>query len=61
MTGQEHYKEAERLLAGVTMDATYPDGSAVIRSDEPETIAAALVHATLAVADAIALVPGALP
>lgn len=55
MTGPDHYTEAERLLAGVTMDATHPDGSAVIRSDEPETIAAAQVHATLALAAATAL------
>ena len=54
MTGPEHYSEAERLLAGVTMGTTHPDGSPVIRSDEPETIAAAQVHATLALAAAFA-------
>jgi len=53
VTGPEHYREAERLLAGVTPGSTHPDGSPVIRSDEPETIAAAQVHATLALAVAI--------
>ena len=54
MTGPEHYSEAERLIAGVRMSGTHPDGSAIIRSDEPETIAAAQVHATLALVMAIA-------
>jgi hypothetical protein len=58
MTGPEHYAAAEQLLAGVTPDATHPDGSQVIRADEPETIAAAQVHATLALAAATALHPG---
>ncbi len=58
MTGPEHYQAAERLLAGVTLDATHPDGSPVIRADEPETIAAAQVHATLALAAATAIHPG---
>ena len=55
MTGPEHYREAEQLLAGVTLDATHPDGSPVIRSDEPQTLAAAQVHATLALAAATAM------
>ena len=55
MTGPEHYREAERLIAAVTMDSTHPDGSPVIRSDEPETIALAQVHATLALAASTAV------
>ena len=43
MTGAEHYREAERLLAAATLDSVHPDGSPVIR-DEPETLAAAQVH-----------------
>jgi hypothetical protein len=58
MTGPEHYARAERLIAGVTMDGTHPDSSAIIRNDEPETIAAAQVHATLALAAATALKDG---
>ena len=55
MTDPEHYRAAERLLAGVTMGTTHPDGSPVIRAGEPETIAAAQVHATLALAAAQAV------
>lgn len=52
MTGPDHYREAERLIAAVTLDGTHPDGSPLIRSDEPQTIALAQVHATLALAAA---------
>ncbi|MEV5619462.1 MULTISPECIES: hypothetical protein [unclassified Streptomyces] len=46
MTGPEHYREAERLLAL----ADY--------HDDPARCAAAQVHATLALAAATALPPG---
>ncbi len=49
MTGPEHYAEAERCLAGVAM-GNHQDGSPNFRTDEPETLAAAQVHATLALA-----------
>jgi hypothetical protein len=51
-TGLEHYRLAERLIAAVTLFGTHPDGSPIIRSDEPHTIALAQVHATLALAAA---------
>lgn len=54
MDGPSHYRQAERLAAGVTLDATHPDGSPVVRQDEPATIALAQVHATLALAAATA-------
>lgn len=54
MNGPQHYREAERLIAAVTLDGTHPDGSPFIRSDEPQTIALAQVHATLALAAATA-------
>lgn len=50
MTGPEHYREAERLLADARHDG--PDGVAYLR---PENIAAAQVHATLALAAATAM------
>ncbi|NEA40918.1 hypothetical protein [Streptomyces sp. SID11385] len=50
MTGPEHYREAERLLADARHEG--PDGVAYIR---PENIAAAQVHATLAQAAATAM------
>jgi hypothetical protein len=52
MTGPEHYYEAERLLT----EQVFRDrpGSTTTRSFE-ETVAAAQVHATLAVAAATAL------
>lgn len=55
MTGPEHYAMAERLLKGVTLHGAHPDGSPIIRIDEPQAIAAAQVHATLALAAATAL------
>ena len=51
MTGPEHYREAERLLAEEVFIT--PHGT-VTRSFE-ETVAAAQVHATLALAAATAL------
>lgn len=61
MTGPEHYQQAERLAAGVTLSGTHPDGSPIVRSDEPQTIALAQVHATLALAAATALSNGGAP
>jgi hypothetical protein len=49
MTGPEHYHEAQQLLA----DPNYGEPKGIGRS---ETIAAAQVHATLALAAATALV-----
>jgi hypothetical protein len=48
MTGPEHYNEAQQLLA----DPNYGEPKGIGRS---ETIAAAQVHATLALAAATAL------
>ena len=48
MTGPEHYHEAEQLLA----DPNYGEPKGIGRS---ETIAAAQIHATLALAAATAL------
>lgn len=53
MTGPEHYAEAERLVAG----ATVGDGSPFVELVEAATVAAAQVHATLALAAAQALLP----
>jgi len=50
-TGPEHYKRAEELLAEVTMD----DGSVDFGEGGEAYVAAAQVHATLALAAAIAL------
>ena len=54
MTGPEHYREAEHILAGVTL-GEHPDGAPIFRHDEPEMFKAAQVHATLALAAATAL------
>lgn len=51
MTGPEHYKEAERLLA--TVEATAEDTVGSVAA----TVAQAQVHATLALAAATALKP----
>jgi|GraSoiStandDraft_4_1057263.scaffolds.fasta_scaffold861659_2 hypothetical protein len=52
MTGPEHYREAERLLA----EEVFIDRSgAQVHRTYAETVAAAQVHATLAVAAATAL------
>lgn len=48
MTGPEHYRQAERLIAAVTLD----DGHLI--EDDPNVIALAQVHATLALAAATA-------
>ena len=48
MTGPEHYAEAEKLLA----DPNYGEPKGIARS---ETVAAAQVHATLALVAATAL------
>ena len=53
MTGPEHYAAAEACLAGVRLGED-TDGSPRFRTDEPETLAAAQVHATLALAAATA-------
>lgn len=53
MTGPEHYREAERLLADARHEGA--DGVAYVR---PENIAAAQVHATLALAAATAVATG---
>ncbi|GAB2731486.1 hypothetical protein [Streptomyces bullii] len=56
MTGPEHYREAERLLAGRTFPAD-PELRIEERHRPPtaEEIAAAQVHATLALAAATAM------
>lgn len=51
MTGPEHYKRAEELLADVTRD----DGSVDFGEGGEAYVAAAQVHATLALAAATAL------
>jgi hypothetical protein len=61
VTGPEHYKVAESLLAAATLSGEHPDGSPIIRKDEPEALAAAQVHATLALAAAHAMGIGDLP
>jgi hypothetical protein len=50
MTGPEHYKEAERLLANIAGDDDAD--SIVVREFVPELLAVAQVHATLALAAA---------
>ncbi|WP_084518046.1 hypothetical protein [Microtetraspora niveoalba] len=51
MTGPEHYREAERLLVGCKTQ----DGALLIEEGTAEVLAAAQVHATLALAAATAL------
>ena len=51
-TGPQHYRAAERLIAAVSSD-TRSDRAPLVSKDEPETIALAQVHATLALAAAI--------
>ena len=56
MTGPEHYKEAERILAPKEVDGGYS------WSTSPADMSRAQIHATLALAAATALrVPGGLP
>lgn len=53
MTGPEHYREAERLIA--TLDhGDHGDGSPIVRADDTAAILLAQVHATLADAAATA-------
>jgi hypothetical protein len=53
MTGPEHYREAEKLLA-----AQYVPNSNVVHADaDAEVIAMAQVHATLALAAATVSLP----
>lgn len=56
MTGPDHYREAERLLAGTQRNGPWADGSGA-RVEPPSThdIAKAQVHATLAQAAATAM------
>ncbi|MFD9630142.1 hypothetical protein [Streptomyces violascens] len=51
MTGPEHYREAERLLTEAAAEGA--EGTYFVR---PESLAAAQVHATLALAAATALI-----
>jgi hypothetical protein len=53
-TGPHHYHEAERLLATVSND----EGRVARGEASAAVLAAALVHATLALAAATALAPG---
>ncbi|GAA5154674.1 hypothetical protein GCM10023340_38630 [Nocardioides marinquilinus] len=60
MNGAEHYAEAERLLA----DAALPPSersSAVHQFGRAQLIAAAQVHATLALTRAVVEAPGGMP
>lgn len=50
-TGPEHYREAERILAAEVKPANDPDRVIVL---DPESVAVAQVHATLALAAAVA-------
>lgn len=56
MTGQEHYEQAERLLVQVCDDDGTPPNDAGEWS--LQTIAVAQVHATLALAQAVAMIAG---
>lgn len=49
MTGPEHYRRAEELIRSVIPGATFDDGTPIVY-DQPHVIAAAQVHATLALA-----------
>ncbi|CAL9314213.1 hypothetical protein [Streptomyces sp. SudanB91_2054] len=52
MTGPEHYREAERLIKGLTTDT----GAVYVEDGNEQVIALAQVHATLAQAAATALI-----
>ena len=55
MTGPEHYAEAERLLNSALPAQVIPGYGPVIQTPaEPDAIARAHVHATLALAAAVA-------
>lgn len=51
MTGAEHYREAERLIKGLTTDT----GAVYVADGNEQIIALAQVHATLAQAAAVAM------
>ena len=55
MTGAEHYHKAERLMESISSKGS--DGRLVISTGYPEVIAAAQVHATLALAASTAWEP----
>ena len=55
MTGEEHYRIAEFLIEAVSKPNELAPNP-VIRKDHPEFIAAAQVHATLALAAATAAI-----
>ena len=57
MTGAEHYRKAERLMESISSKGS--DGRLVISTGYPEVIAAAQVHATLALAASTAWEPDA--
>ena len=46
MTGPEHYRRAQEFMAAVTQETHY--GTAVVANPDMAVIAAAQVHATLA-------------
>jgi hypothetical protein len=50
MTGPEHYHRAERLMDSITTQSQLHPGVPSIKSGYPEVIAAAQVHALLALA-----------
>ncbi len=63
MTGPEHYREAEWLIAQVTETSNYSGHRVLVASEYPgdsaaEVLALAQVHATLALAAAQAMTPG---
>lgn len=59
MTGPEHYREAERLLAAQKVPSSVPGYGPVISADaDPEVIAIAQAHATLALTAAMLPVDG---
>lgn len=51
MTGPEHYREAERLIKGLTTDT----GAVYVEDGNEQILALAQVHATLALAAATAM------
>jgi hypothetical protein len=61
--GREHYAEAVQLAEAVSQPhPQLPKTHRVLRADaDPRVIALAQVYATLALVDAVVLVPGALP
>jgi hypothetical protein len=51
MTGPEHYREAERLIKGLTTDT----GAVYVEDGNEQALALAQVHATLALAAATSM------